>query len=841
MSFNNDPFEDIVNQFFGNTGRVRRSRVKRITEEEEQNTQFIEDEDFVYLIIELPGYSEKDINVSVNEDRINISARAKQIVAQDYLAQKQKEGINIEQIAPEKMKEEMEFEVAESLQEDIDKGIARISSEMMKIMSIVSGDILEIRGKSPTVVKALRGVSADSDRNIIRLDGSTRSAIGASIGDTISAKKMNIVPAKSVTLSPLKEVRFSDDPTEYFHSKLLDKPLTVNQKTVIDVFGTRLEYVVSRVDPKGYLIVTPSTKIIVSDKPYAGDLKATGISYEDIGGLHNEIDLIREMVELPMKHPEVFQKLGVGAPKGVLLTGPPGTGKTLLAKAVANETDASFFSIAGPEIVSKYYGESEKQIRDIFEQAEKNSPSIIFIDEIDSIAPKRGEGTDQAEKRIVAQLLTLMDGLKSRGQVVVMAATNRPEDIDQALRRPGRFDRELQINAPDERGRKEIFKIHTRGMPLDKDINFDELANKTIGFTGAEITHGYVGADIEVLCKEAALKSIKPYFAQLKNLQDKVPIQILDKIKVSRHHFIEGLKNVEPSAMREVMIQKPNVKWEDVGGLSEAKDKLKELVELPLLHPELFLEAGIKPSKGVLLSGPPGTGKTLLAKAVANEANANFISVKGPELISKWVGESEKHVREIFKKARQVAPSIIFFDEFDSISGIRGHSFSDATERVVNQLLTELDGIEELENVVVIAATNRKELIDPSLLRPGRIDSIVELGIPDSQTREKIFEVHTKKMPLSKDVPIKEYSRQTEGWTGADIEAVCRNAGILAIKKHYVKKDKEKQAIIITKEDFDSAIETISKTINKPLHEGKKEESKKDKTEHKTNKELKED
>ena len=713
----------------------------------------------------------------------------------------------------------IELEIAESLQEDIDKGVARIPSEILKKLFLVSGDIVEIRGKTATVIKVLRGISADSDREIIRLDGSTRSAIGASIGDKISIKKTEILPAKSITLSPLQEVRFSNDPTEYFHKKLLDKPLTINQKTIIDVFGTRLEYVVSRIDPKKYVIITPDTKIIISDKPYAGDLKATGISYEDIGGLHNEIDLIREMVELPMKHPEVFQKLGVGAPKGLLLTGPPGTGKTLLAKAVANETDASFFSIAGPEIMSKYYGESEKHIREIFEQAEKNAPAIIFIDEIDSIAPKRGDGTDQTEKRIVAQLLTLMDGLKSRGQVVVMAATNRPEDIDQALRRPGRFDRELQINAPDERGRKEILKIHTRGMPLDKDINFDELANKTIGFTGA---------DINILCKEAALKSIKPYFAELKNMQDKVPIQILDKIKVSRHHFIEGLKQVEPSAMREVMIQKPNVKWEDVGGLTEAKEKLRELVELPLLHPELFIEAGIKPSKGILLSGPSGTGKTMLAKAVANEANANFISVKGPELISKWVGESEKHVREIFKKARQVAPSIIFFDEFDSISGIRGHSFSDATERVVNQLLTELDGIEELENVVVIAATNRKELIDPALLRPGRIDSIVELGIPDAQTREKIFEVHTTKMPLVKNIPIKEYVKQTEGWTGADIESICRNAGIIAIKKHYVKKDK--QPLKITNEDFDTALQDVSKSINKELHKDKKEikENKKD-------------
>jgi transitional endoplasmic reticulum ATPase len=534
------------------------------------------------------------------------------------------------------MTDKINLEIAESLQEDIDKGVARISSNNLKKLSLVSGDIVEIKGKSSAAVKVLRSVSADYENNIIRLDGSTRSAIGASIGDSIEISKTNIAKAKSVTLSPIKEVRFSNDPTEYFHNKLLDKPLTINQKTVIDVFGTRLEYIVSKIDPKGYAIITPATRIIVSDSPYAGDLKATGVSYEDIGGLHNEIDLIREMVELPMKHPEVFQKLGVGAPKGVLLTGPPGTGKTLLAKAVANETDSSFFSIAGPEIMSKFYGESEKHLREVFEQAEKNAPSIIFIDEIDSIAPKRGDGTDQTERRIVAQILTLMDGLKSRGQVVVMAATNRPDDIDSALRRPGRFDRELQINPPDERGRKEILKIHTRGMPLDKDINLEEIANKTIGFTGA---------DIEVLCKEAALKSIKPYFAQLKNLQDKVPIQILDKIKVSRHHFMDGLKQVEPSAMREVLIQKPNVTWNDVGGLTEAKDKLKELVELPLLHSELFLEAGIKPSKGILLSGPSGTGKTLLAKAVANEANANFISVKGPELISKWVGESENHIR----------------------------------------------------------------------------------------------------------------------------------------------------------------------------------------------------
>ncbi|MBS3098643.1 CDC48 family AAA ATPase [Candidatus Pacearchaeota archaeon] len=708
----------------------------------------------------------------------------------------------------------IELEVVESLQEDIEKGVARVSSKIMREKDLVSGDLIEVRGKAGIVVKVMRSVRDDEEREIIRLDGTTRSNIGVSIGDRIDIFEVKVQEAKKITLSPLQEVRFSDDPTEYFHTKLLHKPLSANHKTVIDVFGNRLGYVISKTEPKGYVIVTPVTKIVVSDAAYKGDLKATGISYEDIGGLKNEIELIREMVELPMKHPEVFQKLGVGAPKGVLLTGPPGTGKTLLAKAVATETDSSFFSIAGPEIMSKYYGESEKHLREVFEQAEKNAPSIIFIDEVDSIAPKRGEGMDQTEKRVVAQLLTSMDGLKSRGQVVVMAATNRPEDIDEALRRPGRFDRELRINPPDEVGRKEILQIHTRGMPLDKDVDFVEIANKTIGFTGA---------DIEVLCKEAALKSIKPYFSELKNIQEKVPTKILDKIKVSRQNFVDALRMVEPSAMREVLINKPNVKWGDIGGLEEAKEKLRELVELPLIRPDLFEKAGIKPAKGILLTGESGTGKTLLAKAVANEANANFISVKGPELISKWVGESEKHVREIFKKARQVAPAIIFFDEFDSISKVRGSSMNDATEKVVNQLLTELDGIEELERVIVIAATNRKDLIDSALLRPGRIDAIVELKIPDKKTREKIFEVHTRNMPLDKDVKISDYINKTERWTGADIFALARNAGMNAIKRFY-KGEKNKEKFSVTKKDFDNALEEVGKNNGKEF--GEKENKK---------------
>ncbi len=707
----------------------------------------------------------------------------------------------------------LELEIIESLQEDIDKAIARIPSKIMDELNVVSGDLIEIQAKNFSVVKAMRSIKNNENKKTIGLDGTVRSNIGASMGDKIKLRPIKIEGAKSITLSPMQEVGFSDDPTEYFHTKLLHKPLVLGNKIVIDVFGTKLAYVISKTNPKGAVIVIPSTRIIVSNIPYSGDLKATRITYEDIGGLKNEIELVREMVELPMKHPEVFEKLGVGAPKGVLFTGPPGTGKTLLAKAVATETDSAFFSIAGPEIMSKYYGESEKHIRDIFEQAEKNAPSIIFIDEIDSIAPKRGEGIDQTEKRIVAQLLTLMDGLKSRGQVVVMAATNRPEDIDQALRRPGRFDREIKINPPDELGRKEILQIHTRGMPLDKDVDFNEIAIKTIGYTGA---------DIEVLCKEAGLKSIKPYFSELKKeLEEKVPTHILDKIKIKRQDFVDAMKQIEPSAMREVLINKPHVSWDDVGGLNKAKDKLRELVELPLVRPDLFKKAGIKPSKGVLLTGPSGTGKTLLAKAVATESNANFISIKGPELISKWVGESEKHIRDIFKKARQVAPSIIFFDEFDSISKIRGMSLSDSTERVVNQLLTELDGIEELERVVVIAATNRRDLIDPSLIRPGRIDSIVELGIPDKKTREEIFKIHTKNMPLDNSVKIIDYVNKTDGWTGAEIESVCRNAGISAVKRNY--KENEKNEFKILKKDFDESLIEVSKSINKDIKENKKE------------------
>jgi len=502
------------------------------------------------------------------------------------------------------------------------------------------------------------------------------------------------------------------------------------------------------------------------------------------------------MVELPMKHPQVFEKLGVGAPKGVLLYGPPGTGKTLLAKAVANEADANFYTLNGPEIMNKYYGESEKALRDLFDEAEKNAPSIIFIDEIDAIAPKREEAGGELERRIVSQLLTLMDGLKGRGQVIVIGATNRPDSIDPALRRPGRFDREMEISMPNEKSRKEILEIHTRGMPLAKDVDLGKIA---------EFTMGYTGADLSALTKEAALSALRKHIPEIQKM-DEVSVEFLNKLSVSMKDFINAYRIVQPSALREVIIKTPKVKWDDIGGLSDVKESLREVVEWPLTHPEYFEEFGIKPPKGVLLYGPPGTGKTLLAKAVANEAQANFISVKGPELISKWVGESEKHIREIFRKARQAAPTVIFFDEFDAIASSRGLHASSTGDSIVNQLLTEIDGIEELGQVVVIAATNRKDLIDPSLLRPGRFDRHIEIGMPDLKTREEIFKVHTKNMPLSKDVNLKELAKKTEGKTGADIESICREAAMLAIGEIRNKKRKKKE---VTMKDFEKALEKI--------------------------------
>lgn len=711
-------------------------------------------------------------------------------------------------MAPRKI----QLTVAEAQQQDVGKSIARISSHLFSDLALKGGDAIEIVGKKIAVACVLRARAQDEGKDIIRIDGITRFNADVSVGEIVEIKKVECPTAKEVTLSPMQEVEFSGDPRGYFLQRLVDKPVMKGQQVVIDVMGTQLCYSVGKMGPGNCCKITLDTELILSDK-VVGEQTLLSVRYEDIGGLHNEIEMIREMVELPMKHPEVFARLGISAPKGVLLTGPPGTGKTLIAKAVATETDSHFFSIAGPEIMSKFYGESEKQLRDIFEQAQKSVPAIIFIDEIDSIAPKRGEGHDQTEKRVVAQLLTAMDGLKSRGQVVVMAATNRPDDIDEALRRPGRFDRELKIMPPGEEGREEILQIHTRGMPLAKDVDLKKIAIKTIGFTGA---------DLEVLCKEAALKALKPYMSSLKEYSVKVPTSVLEKLEVAMKHFIEALQIVEPTAMREVLINKPNVSWDDIGGLDDVKRQLREVIELPLLRPELFEKAGIKPPKGILLSGPPGTGKTLLAKAIASCANANFISVKGPELVSKWVGESEKKLREIFKRARLVASCVIFFDEFDSITKVRGASLSDSTERMVNQLLTEIDGIENLEKVTIIAATNRLDLIDPALIRPGRIELKVEIDLPDEKGRVEILRVHTKGMPLDREVNLESLAKRTKAFSGAELEGVCREAGMNAIRDVTVKEDrvgaKGKGEVIVTKKNFDDALETVKKRGHKKEH-----------------------
>ena len=676
------------------------------------------------------------------------------------------------------------LKVTETNAKFVGKGMALIDPAIVEEMQLTTGDIIEIStssGKKKTFALLWSGQPEDYGSKIIRIDGYTRNNLGIGIDDHVRIRKaQDIMKAEQVVVSPTEELNIAGI-EEYLIEILEGRVVSRGDVIPLNIMGRKTGLVVNSVMPSGTASAAYSigkdTEFILSSLSKAGPRGGIPrVSYEDIGGLHNEVQKVREMIELPLRHPEIFERIGIEAPKGVLLHGPPGTGKTLLAQAVANETNANYYSIAGPEIMSKFYGESEERLRDTFKQAQDNAPSIIFVDELDSIAPKRDEVSGDVEKRIVSQLLTLMDGLEARGKVVVIGATNRVNSIDPALRRPGRFDREIEIGIPDGDGRLDILHIHTRGMPLTDNVKLEYFA---------KITHGFVGADLESLCKEAAMRSLTRVIPEINLEQTKIPIEVLNKIKIGNKDFEDALKDIHPSAMREVQIQKPNVKWDDVGGLANVKDELSEAIEWPLKHADLFDEADVKPPKGILLYGSPGTGKTMIAKAVATNSEANFISIKGPELISKWVGESEKGIREVFRKARQAAPSVIFFDEIDAIAPRRGGNFGDAnvTERVVSQLLTELDGLEDLRNVVTIGATNRIDIVDNALLRPGRFDRIVEVPVPDKESRMEILRIHTKKKLLDSDVDLGKLAELTEGWTGADIGNMVNTAALSAIKE----------------------------------------------------------
>ncbi len=693
-------------------------------------------------------------------------------------------------------RKEMKLKVAEAFsQGDVGRSIARIDPACMQKLDLMDGDIIEIEGKKLTAT-IVASSQSDIGLGIIRIDGYIRKNSGTSIGEEVTVRQADYKEAKKVVIAPVEQqIAVKGDVKSAFLGRVLtqgDLIVTgVRQQTQMrsalfdDFFRDvapmgEIKLAVVSTKPSGVVQITDITEVEIQTEPVdlsklEGVKSVIDVTYEDIGGLKEEVKKVREMIEIPLKRPELFERLGISPPKGVLMHGPPGTGKTLLAKAVANESDAHFIAINGPEIMSKYVGGSEERLRELFEEAEENAPSIIFIDEIDAIAPKREEVTGEVERRTVAQLLTLMDGLKSRGQVVVIGATNRPDALDHAIRRGGRFDREIEIGVPDKEGRGEVLQIHTRGMPLDDKVDLKEIA---------DTTHGFVGADLESLCKEAAMRVLRRVLPDIKG-DEEISKETLKKMIVTKSDFKEALKEVQPSALREVLVQVPDVKWDDIGGLVNAKQELQEAVEWPLKYPDSFERFGVRPPRGVLVYGPPGTGKTLLAKAVANESDANFIAVKGPELLSKWVGESEKGVREIFRKARQTAPTVIFFDEIDSIASTRGGSSTDSgvTQRVVNQLLTEIDGLEELQDVAVIAATNRVDILDPALTRPGRFDRHVKVDDPDENARIEIFKVHTKNMPITDDVDLEELAKKTEGFVGADIETVCREAVMLTLRE----------------------------------------------------------
>ncbi|MFL6495826.1 MAG: CDC48 family AAA ATPase [Nitrososphaera sp.] len=695
------------------------------------------------------------------------------------------------------------LKVAETNPKFVGRGMALVDPKVMDEMELSTGDVIEISGKKKSYVLLWSSQSDDHGKKLIRIDGYTRNNIGIGIDDTVKVRKVNVKKAEQVILAPTEELNIVGL-EEYLPELLEGRVVTRGDIIPLNIMGRRIGFAVSNTSPADTAsLIDSNTEFVIGSVPKTAAKGVPRVSYEDIGGLKNEVQKVREMIELPLRHPEIFDRIGIEAPKGVLLHGPPGTGKTLLAKAVASETNANFYSISGPEIMSKFYGESEERLREIFKEAEQNAPSIIFIDEIDSIAPKREEVSGDVEKRVVSQLLTLMDGIKSRGKLVVIGATNRPNAIDPALRRPGRFDREIDIGIPDEQGRLDILLIHSRGMPLTGDVNLESIA---------KVTHGFVGADLEALSKEAAMRSLRRILPEINLDQPKIPAEILNKIKITKQDFDEALRDVQPSAMREVLVQRPNIGWDDIGGLHQVKEELVEAIEWPLKHADLFAEANIEPPKGILLHGSPGTGKTMIAKAVAATSEANFISIKGPELISKWVGESEKGVREVFRKARQAAPCVIFFDELDAIAPRRGggsEGDGHVTERVISQMLTELDGLEDLKGVVVIGATNRPDIIDEALLRPGRFDRILEVPAPDKEARKQIIQIHTKKKPLESNVNLDKLIDMTEGMTGADIAALVNAAAMGAIKDHVSQKSDTKLRISI--KHFETALDRIKK------------------------------
>ena len=695
---------------------------------------------------------------------------------------------------------ELRLRVAEARQRDVGYGIARIDREVGASAGFQTGDMVEIRGKKIAAATLWLGYLED-EKDVIRIDGYIRSNAGVALNDWVIVRKAEVKEAQLVVLAPVNTtVKPDENFTRLVKSRLIEYPLV--QKNIVPVlfFGNLFTFAVVQTRPTGIVKITPKTKLVIHSKIIQEKAFRTSVTYEDIGGLQEQIQRIREMIELPLRYPELFQKLGIEPPKGVLLYGPPGCGKTLLAKAVATEAEANFILINGPEIMNKYYGETEARLREIFRKAEEEAPSIVFIDEIDAIAPKRSEVTGEVEKRVVAQLLALMDGLETRGQVIVIGATNRPNALDPALRRPGRFDREIEIGIPDKKGRREILQIHTRGMPLAEDVNIDRLA---------EMTRGYTGADLAALCREAAMKAIRRILPSIDFNEEHISPEILDSLVVTMKDFLDAFKEITPTALREVEIEIPNVRWEDVGGLEEIKQRLVEAVEWPLKYPEKFEKFGIKPPRGILLYGPPGCGKTLLAKAIATESEANFISVKGPEIFNKWVGESEKAIREIFRKARQAAPCIIFFDEIESI--IPRKDFVDdssgVTNRVSSQFLSEMDGVEELSDVIVIGATNRPDLIDPAAMRPGRLDRLIYVPPPDEKARYSILKIYTRKMPLAPDVKLRELAARTEGFSGADLESLCREAALNALRKNI-------EAEYVTKEDFEEALKIVKPSIS---------------------------